>query len=63
MTRKGSSYWSRCIREFGERDAWDGYVIGLVTMLRSRLLTTYVSRRFGHSAMQVSGREPWRICS
>ena len=30
---QGSSYWSRCIREFGERDAWDGYVIGLVTML------------------------------
>ena len=45
------------------------YVIGLVTNSRSRLLTTYVSpakwvlRRFDHSAMQVSGREPWRICS
>jgi hypothetical protein len=33
LTRKGSSYWSRCIREFGGRDARDAYVIGLVTML------------------------------
>jgi hypothetical protein len=45
------------------------YVIGLVRCSRSRLLTTYVSptkwvlRRFDHCAMQVSGREPWRICS
>ena len=23
LTRKGSSYWSRCIREFGGRDARD----------------------------------------
>jgi len=45
------------------------YVIGLVTMLALSaaynmcLAAKWVLRRFNHSAMQVSGREPWRICS
>jgi hypothetical protein len=33
LDTKGLSYWSRCIREFGGRDARDAYVIDLVTML------------------------------
>jgi len=47
------------------------YVIGLVTMLALSAAynmwpvspAKWVLRRFDHSAMQVSGREPWRICS
>jgi predicted membrane channel-forming protein YqfA (hemolysin III family) len=45
------------------------YVIGLVTMLALSAAyniclapAKWVLRRFDHSAMQVSGREPWRIC-
>ena len=33
LDTQGSSYWSRCIREFGGRDAREAYVIDLVTML------------------------------
>ena len=53
LDTQGLELLSRCIREFGGRDARDAYVIGLVTMLAHS----------AHSAMQVSGREPWRVCS